>query len=191
VPTHEIHKTYDDDKFPEQKRKHINQAIKTYLEHECDKTPAGKQKMNSSLKWLREISHHPVRNAFRNVSFGYHGVGNVNKACPGDIMHSNNEGTCHRVINALNTCHRLNSTKDLKAAKAKKKVKYKLAMKNKEDAIKKAKQAQKNKPGEQPGKCDEERVEVKITEALTEDEMSKFHVFSPEVRMQVDLMAKK
>jgi hypothetical protein len=64
-------------------------------------------------------------------------------------------------------------------------------VKTKEDAIKKAKQAQKNTPGQRPGKCDEERVEVKITEALTEDEMSKFRVFSPEIRTQVDIMAKR
>jgi hypothetical protein len=194
VPTHEIHKTYDADKFPEQNRKEINKNIHKYLKHEFDKTPQGIAERQAALKYLNEVSHHPVRNAFEKVSFGYYGVGNVNKACPGDILHSNNEGMCHTTIESIMTCYRCNIAEELRVAKEKKKVKYKLAIeKNKnpsKEANKKSKKKQKSLEQEEEDSIDKSNTEIKISETLTEQELHKYRVFTDPIKAHVDTMAK-
>ena len=192
VPTHEIHKTYDSNKYAEQDRKEINKNIHKYLHHEHDESYAGRMEKKKAWDYLHEVSHHPVRNAFEKVSFGYFGVGNVNKACPGDIMHSNNEGSCHATIESIITCYRCNITEALKEAKARKKVKYKEALEKKKKALLHAQERAKELEKEvHPTVFDESNVEIKITETLSEQELNSYRVFTDTIRGQVDVMAKK
>jgi hypothetical protein len=192
VPTHEIHKTYDGNKFPEQDQNLIDMNIHQYIKYEFDQTPKGINERNAALKYLKEVSHHPVRNAFEKVSFGYYGVSNVNKACPGDIMHSNNEGTCHNTIESIMSCYRCNINAELIEAKAKKKVKYKEALERKRAAARVAnKKAREKDMSLDRSAMEESHVEIKITETLTEQELHKYRVFTEPIKGQVDVMVKK
>lgn len=92
-----------------------------------------------SLEYLKNASHHAVLNCFCNISFGCYGIGNCNAACFGDIMHTNNEGTCLKSEGAVCTCHRVNITRQLELARKAKKEKYKAAVMKRDKAVQEAK----------------------------------------------------
>jgi hypothetical protein len=182
VPTHEINRTYDGDKYPWHRRSVINHQISLYI--------AKKAKGNSAdaeAKFLQNCSHHPVLNAWRNISFGWYGIGNINYASPGDILHSNNEGQCHAVEESILACKKANISKALREAEEKKKEKFKqqVKMQRKKLMEEMLRLGKKNET-----EIDDTEIVVKITEKLDESELMAYRVFSKEVRADVDQMAK-
>jgi hypothetical protein len=124
VPTHEINRTYDGDKYPWHRRSVINHQISLYITKKAKGSSA-----DAEAKFLQNCSHHPVLNAWRNISFGWYGIGNINYASPGDILHSNNEGQCHAVEESILTCKKANISKALREAEETKKEKFKQQVK--------------------------------------------------------------
>jgi hypothetical protein len=202
VETTEIHRTYDE-VYDLHNRREINKWIEEALGEDKVAASAAEEK-------LRACSHHPVRNAFRLVSFGWYGLGNINAATPADIMHTINLGMMMKVEEAILGSRKPNANaiiaqiqkdrkeQEKKLNETKKKrvdnmisVRYEKYIARIENAHTEEEAAELQAEMEELN-LDMENTNqvVLVTEAFTKEEMSKFLVFSDSVLKLVETMAK-
>jgi hypothetical protein len=201
VPTDKIHCTYEE-VYPLHNRQQINKWIETFL--------SGNKPIRTAMKMLlQECSHQAVRNAWRDVSFGWYGLGNINAATPAHILHTILMGVLEKLEEAILTCRKPNADaiiseirntrkKAFAARQAKlnsrvqkmiatRTKKYKEKMKHENKRIRMDLECRLKEMNEDLKNSTHDTL---VTEAFTDDEMSKYLVFSKKVKNYVEVMAK-
>jgi hypothetical protein len=202
VETCEIHRTYDE-VYELHDRKQINE----WIEDSLGNNKTAKDEADACLK---ACSHHPVRNAFRKISFGWFGVGNINAATPADLLHTINLGMMEKVEESILASRKPNSNSIISQIKQDRKDKEKKLDAKKKNMVKKMINVryEKYKKWMDSARDEAEREDLQeelnelnhdtensnhvtvITEAFTLAEMSKFLVFSDKVIQLVEALAK-
>ena len=202
VPTDKIHCTYEE-VYPLHNQKEINEWIEKFL-------TGDKYTSKAMQGFLRECSHQAIRNAWCQVSFGWYGIGNINAATTADILHTILLGVLLKLEESILTCRKPNSEAIIaeitktrqKAISAKAVKKNKKVQKMIQERTKKYNEKMRGQSIEDKCILVQELQEMNddlrnathdtvITEAFTEDVMSKFLVFSKKVKIYVEVIAKK
>ena len=202
VETCEIHRTYD-----EVYELHDRKQIDKWIEEALGDDPRA---VTDARTHLKECSHHAVRNAFRKVSFGWYGLGNINAATPADLLHTINLGMMQKVEESILGSRKPNENAIIQCIKKDRKEKEKIMDETKKKKVKKMIQVRYEKYTKWMAgtKDDNERAELEermnelnhdtensnhvtvIMEAFMANEMSKFLVFSDKVLKLVETVAK-